>query len=133
MHIEHVWYIGCPSVGVQEVVVKKMKDHEFMLLPDELTVPADKLNRLQKNATRFMELAEEEMEVTGLNADKPKQQARKAYKTAQPAISAKIDARLLESFGIGGVWEVATPEQAQERKEEWTRGRRAPLRIKPMA
>jgi hypothetical protein len=72
-----------------------------MLLPDELTGPADKLNRLQKNTTRFVEWAEEQMEVTGLNADKLKQQTRKAYKTAQPAIKAKIDARLLESFCIG--------------------------------
>jgi hypothetical protein len=63
-----------------------MKDHEFMPLPDELTGPADKLNRLQKNATRFVEWAEERMEVTDLNQDKLNQQARKTYKTAQPAI-----------------------------------------------
>ena len=47
--------------------------------------------------------------------------ARKAYKTAQPAINAAIDVRLLASFEILGVWEMATPEQAQERKDEWNR------------
>jgi hypothetical protein len=117
--IAHVRYIECSSAGVQQVVAKKLKGYEFMLLSDELTGPADKLNRLQKKATRFVEWAEEKMEVAGLNADKLRQQARKAYKTAQPIINAKIDARLLASSNICNVWEVATPEQAQERKEEW--------------
>jgi ABC-type transporter Mla maintaining outer membrane lipid asymmetry ATPase subunit MlaF len=44
---------------------------------------------------------------------------RKAYKTAQPAINATIDEMLLESFCIGDVWEMATEDQAQERKDEW--------------
>jgi hypothetical protein len=136
-----VWYIECSSAGVQEVVAKKLKDYEFMLLPDELTAPVDKLNRLQKKAARFVEWAEEKMEVAGLNGDRPKQQARKAYKTAcslsrrpkqqarkayktaHPIINAKIDARLLVSFNICDVWEGTTPEQAQEREDEWDAGR----------
>ena len=51
--------------------------------------------------------------------------ARKAYKTAQPAINAAIDVRLLASFEILGVWEMATPEQAQQRKDEWNQANHA--------
>jgi hypothetical protein len=121
--IEHVWYIECSSAGVQEVAATKLKGYEFMLLPDELTAPADKLNRLQKEAMRFVEEAEEQMEVKEWNNGVPNgelaQMARKAYKTAQPAINAALDTRLLESFCIGDAWELATPEQTQERKDEW--------------
>jgi hypothetical protein len=45
--------------------------------------------------------------------------ARKAYKPAQPAINAAIYERLLVGVEILDVWEVASPEQAQERKDEW--------------
>ena len=33
--------------------------------------------------------------------------------------------RLLASFEILGVWEMATPEQAQERKDEWNQAKYA--------
>ena len=69
-----------------------------MLLPDEPTVPADKLNRLQKEAMRFVKEAEEKMEVEEWKSGELAQMARKAYKTAQPAIGATIDTRLLASF-----------------------------------
>jgi hypothetical protein len=117
--IEHVWYIECSSAGVQEVVATKLKADEFMLLPDEPTVPADKLNRLHKEAMRFVKEAEEKMEVEEWKSGELAQMARKAYKTAQPAIGATIDTRLLASFNICGVWEMATPEQMQERGGEW--------------
>jgi hypothetical protein len=113
--IEHVWYIECSSAGVHEAVATKLKDYEFMLLPGELTVPADKLNRLQKEAIRFVKEAEEKMEVKDWNGGELAQMARKAYKTAQLTISAKIDERLLDSFCIGGVWEMATLEQRRKR------------------
>ena len=51
--------------------------------------------------------------------------ARKAYKTARPAINAAIDERLLDSFVIMGVWEMASPEQAQQRKDEWDQAKHA--------
>jgi hypothetical protein len=111
--VDHVWFVGCSSAGVREVVAKKMQDYEFMLLPDELTGPADEMNRLQKTVAKFWELAEEKNGGGGF-------EARKAYKTAQKSISAKIDARLLEGFNIADVWEMATAEQAAERKNEWS-------------
>jgi hypothetical protein len=89
-----------------------------MLLPDELTVPADKPSCLQKEAMRFVKEAEDTMEVKEWEDGELAKLARRAYKTAQPAINAMIDARLLESFCIGDVWEMATAEQAQERKDE---------------
>ena len=85
----------------------------------ELTVPADKLKRLQKAVRRFVKEAEEQLDVKEWGHGELAQMARKAYKTAQPAINATIDARLLESFCIGDVWEMATEDQAQERKDEW--------------
>jgi hypothetical protein len=116
--IDHVWYIECASAGAQEVVATELKDYTFMLLPDEIAGPADKLKRLQKTVMRFVKEAEEQMDVTEWAQDKLGQMARKAYKTAQPAINAAIDVRLLASFEIMDVWEMATPEQAQERKDE---------------
>ena len=96
--IDHVWYIECSSAGVQEVVATKLKDYEFMLPPDELTVPADKRKRLQKAFMRFVKEAEEQLEVKEWEHGELAQMARKAYKTAQPAINATIDARLLERW-----------------------------------
>ena len=37
--------------------------YTFMLLPDEIAGPADKLKRLQKTAMRFVKEAEEQMDV----------------------------------------------------------------------
>jgi hypothetical protein len=80
------------------VVATKLKDYEFMLPPDELTVPADKRKRLQKAFMRFVKEAEEQLEVKEWEHGELAQMARKAYKTAQPAINATIDARLLERW-----------------------------------
>jgi hypothetical protein len=44
--VDHVWYIECSYAGVQEVVATELKDYKFMLLPDELAGPAEKLKRL---------------------------------------------------------------------------------------
>jgi hypothetical protein len=123
--IDHVWYIECSSAGVQEVVATELKDYTFMLLPDDLTGPADKLKRLQKTVMRFVKEAEEQLEVKEWAPGELAQMARKAYKTAQPAINAAIDVRLLASFEIMDVWEMATPEQAQERKHEWNGAKKA--------
>jgi hypothetical protein len=123
--IDHVWYIGCSSAGVQEVVATELKDYKFTLLPDELTGPADKLKRLQKAVMRFVKEAEEQLDVKEWGHGELAQLARKAYKTAQPAINAAIDVRLLASFEIMDVWEMATPEQAQERKDEWSGAKKA--------
>ena len=101
-YIGHMWYIECSSAGVQEVVATKLRDYEFMLLQDELTAPADKLKlkRLQKAVMRFVKEAEEQLEVKEWAPGELAQMARKAYKTAQPAINAAIDERLLASFEI---------------------------------
>jgi hypothetical protein len=64
------------------VVATELKDYEFMLLPDELTVPADKLNRLQKTAMRFVKEVEEQLDVKEWEHGELAQMARKAYKTA---------------------------------------------------
>ena len=61
---------------------------------------------------RFAKEAEEQLDVKEWGSGELAQMARKAYKTAQPAINATIDARLLESFCIGGAWEMVTEDQA---------------------
>jgi hypothetical protein len=96
--VEHVWYIECSFAGAQEVVATKLNDYEFTPLPDELTAPADKLKRLQKTAMRFVKEAEEQLDVREWEHGELAQMARKAYKTAQPAINATIDA------GMYGRW-----------------------------
>jgi hypothetical protein len=123
--IDHVWYIECPPAGVQEVVATELKYYTLMLLPGELAGPADKLKRLQKTAMRFVKEAEEQMDVKEWAQDELGKMARRAYyKTSQPAINAAIDVRLLASFEIMDVWEMVTPEQAQERKDEWNRAKK---------
>ena len=74
---------------------------------------------------RFVKEAEEQMEVREWAPDEIRQLARKAYKTAQPGINAAIDERLLDSFDILNVWGMATPEQAQQRKDEWDQAKHA--------
>jgi hypothetical protein len=112
------------SAGIQEVVATELKDYTFMLLPDEIAGPIDKLGRLQKAVMRFVKEAEEQMDVKEWAQDELGQMARKAYKPAQPAINAAIYERLLVGFEILDVWEVASPEQAQERKDEWNRAKK---------
>ena len=51
------------SAGIQEVVATELKDYTFMLLPDEIAGPIDKLGRLQKAVMRFVKEAEEQMNV----------------------------------------------------------------------
>ena len=120
-----VWYIECSSAGVQEVVATALKGYTFMLLPDEIAGPAAKLKHLQKTAMHFVKEAEEQMDVKEWTNGELGQLARKAYKTAQPAINAAIDERLLDSFDILDVWEMVTPEQAQQRKDEWDQAKHA--------
>jgi hypothetical protein len=70
-------------------------------VPGEIAGPADKLKRLQKTATmRFVKEAQEQeqMDVKEWAQDELGKMARKAYKTAQPAINTAIDERLLASF-----------------------------------
>jgi hypothetical protein len=88
-------------------------------------VPTAKLKHLQKAIMRFVKEAEEQMEVKEWALGELRQLARKAYKTAQPSINAAIDERLLDSFDILDVWEMATPEQAQQRKNEWDQAKHA--------
>jgi hypothetical protein len=64
------------------------------------------------------------MDVKEWAQDELGQMARRAHKTVQPAINAAIDVRLLASFEIMDVWEMATPEQAQGRKDEWNRAKK---------
>jgi hypothetical protein len=64
------------------------------------SLPAAKLEHLQKAVMRFVKEAEEQMEVREWAPDELRQLARKAYKTAQPGINAAIDERLLDSFDI---------------------------------
>jgi hypothetical protein len=122
--MEHVWYIECSSAGVQEAIAMALKGCTFMLLPDEISVPAAKLKHLQRAVMRFVKEAEEQMEVEEWTNGELGQLARKAYRTAQPAINAAIDERLLESFEILNVWEMASPDQAQQRKDEWDQAKR---------
>jgi hypothetical protein len=96
-----------------------------MLLPDEIAVPAAKLKHLQKAVMRFVKKAEEQMDVKEWANGELGQLARKANKTAQPIINTAIGERLLESFDILNVWEMATPEQAQQRKDEWDQAKHA--------
>ena len=117
--IEHVWYVECLSAGVQEIVARNTEDYEFMMLPEELTGPAVVMRQQQTKVTSFWEWAEELMEVSGLSQDDIRAQARKAYKSAQKSINEEVDAGLIGDFEIGGVWLMASPEQAAERKNEW--------------
>jgi hypothetical protein len=121
--MDHVWYVECSSAGIQEVVATALKGYTFMLLPDETAGPAAKLKHLQKTAMRFVKEAEEQMDVKEWAPGELGQLARKAYKTAQPAINAAIEERLLASFETLNGWEMATPEQAQQRKDEWNQAK----------
>jgi hypothetical protein len=101
--MDHVWYIECSSAGVQkQVVATALKGHTLMLLPDEIAGPAAKPKHLQKTGMRFVKEAEEQMDVKEWAKGELGQLARKAYKTARPAINAAIDERLLDSFVI--IW-----------------------------
>jgi hypothetical protein len=104
--IDHVWYrmLVCRSTGGGCRETERLRI--YATAGCELTVPADKLKRLQKAVRRFVKEAEEHLDVKEWGHGELAQMARKAYKTAQPAINATIDTRLLQSFCIGDVWEM---------------------------
>ena len=85
------------------MIATALKGYTFTLLPDEISAPASKLKHLQKTVMRFVKEAKEQMDVKEWAVGELGQLARKAYKTAQPAINAAIDERLLDSFVIMGV------------------------------